>query len=67
MSAAATEVGVARPKFVSTLRAALALAGGHVVVEHADGSFTVWRWGLSRDLPDIEALRDFALQVGVKL
>lgn len=53
-------------KRLAGLRAALALNGGHVLHELADGTFLVtWRH-LSRSLPDMNAVAAFAHQVGVR-
>lgn len=55
--------GVERKQF-ETLRATLALAGGHAIHELADGSFLVtWRH-LSRAFPDLNAVAASAHQVG---
>ena len=52
-------------KRLAGLRARLALAGGHVLHELADGSYLVtWR-GLSRPLKDLDAVDAFAARLGV--
>ena len=54
----------AQRKVFESLRARLALAGGFVLNAAEDGSFIVtWR-GLSRTLPDVDAVAAFAVQVG---
>jgi len=56
--------GIVREKRLSSLRAQLAIHGGHVVHELHDASFLVcWR-GYSKALPDLQALANFARQVG---
>lgn len=50
----------------ATLAAQLALAGGHVLLELADGSFMVTRWGQTRHCPDLHAVAQFARQLGVR-
>jgi hypothetical protein len=65
-AAASSAAGMA--KAVATLRARLALAGGHVleIVDHegAPPTYRVHRWGLTRDLPDLAAVEAFAARVG---
>ena len=53
-------------KVIATLTAKLALAG-HVVHQGQCGDFTVGRWGMSRYCQDADALKAFAIQVGVEL
>jgi hypothetical protein len=51
-------------KLKANLQAKLALAGGYVLLELADGSYMVSRWGfLSRPLPDLHAVASFARQI----
>lgn len=50
-------------KAASTLRAELALQG-HQLHRLAGGGWLVSRWGLSRELPSLHAVRTFARQVG---
>lgn len=46
------------------LRALLALRDGHQLYRLADGAFmAAWR-GLTRDLPDLDAVETFARQIG---
>lgn len=47
----------------STLRALLALRG-IVLIDASDGGFIAGRWGLSVDLPDLDAVEAFARRVG---
>ncbi len=56
---------LADKKAATTLIAKLALAG-HSVHQDNHGSFLVSRWGVSRFCIDLESLRSFAKQVGVK-
>lgn len=53
----------AQRKRFEGLRAALALRG-HELHQLADGTFLVRRWGLTRDLSDLDAVEAFARQVG---
>jgi hypothetical protein len=53
-------------KLKSSLRAKLALAGGFVLLELADGSYLVSRWNLSRPCADLRAVAAFAEQVGAR-
>lgn len=59
-----SDSGDARRKLFADLRAKLALAGGHSLLELADGSFVVTKWNLCRPLPDLRAVAAFARQVG---
>ncbi len=54
----------ARDKLLANCRAKLALAGGFVLHELADGSYLVTRWNLSKPLPSLEAVQRFVEQVG---
>lgn len=56
---------LADKKAATTLIAKLALAG-HTVHKDHHGSFLVSRWGVSRFCIDLESLRSFAQQVGIK-
>jgi hypothetical protein len=47
----------------ATLRANLALAGGHVLQRKEDGTYRIMRWGLARDLDDLDAVERFLVQV----
>lgn len=40
---------------------------GHTVSKNRSGGFLVSRWGLTRHCADLESLKTFAKQVGVKL
>lgn len=51
-------------KRAATLLAQLALKG-HAVHRLEGGAFLVTRWGLVRRCDDLEALQDFARQMGV--
>jgi hypothetical protein len=50
-------------KRFATLQAQLALRG-FALTELADRSYIVSRWSLVRPLPDLRAVRDFAVQAG---
>jgi hypothetical protein len=59
------QVAQAKRKTVATMQAHLALAGFELV-QLADGTFIISRWGLaSKPLGDIEAVQSFARMVGV--
>ena len=51
-------------KVRANLAAQLALAGGWVLLDLADGSFLVSRWDRSRHCADLRAVAQFARQVG---
>lgn len=51
-------------KLKASLQANLALAGGFSLIEMADGSYLITRWGLTKTLPDLRAVAAFARQVG---
>jgi hypothetical protein len=57
--------GASAENRVATLRALLALHGGHALVELDDGSFAVSKWGLSRRLETLAELEQCARHVGV--
>ena len=62
----ASAAGEAAPeKRLATLRALAAL---HGIVVHtlADGGYLVCRWGMSKDVPDLEALSKFLFTMGVR-
>ena len=50
----------------ANLAAQLALAGGFVLLDLADGSFVVTRWNLTRHCVDLQAVARFARQVGAR-
>jgi hypothetical protein len=50
-------------KWLSTLRAQLALTGGFTLLKLADGSHLVTRWNCSRPLADLHAVAAFLRQV----
>lgn len=52
-----------RRKRIATLTAQLALKS-HQLIELPDGSFMVGRWGQAKPLRDIDAVAEFARQVG---
>ena len=54
----------AQRKAFEDLRARLALAGGHALLELSDGSYLVTKWNLCRPLPDLAAVRAFLRMVG---
>lgn len=54
----------AQRKTRATLSAKLALAGGYVLLELADGTFLVSRWNYCKPLPDLHAVAAFARQIG---
>lgn len=58
----ATDLQTAERKRFERLRALLALKG-HELLVTADG-FTVRRWGLTKELHDLDAVEEFARQVG---
>lgn len=60
---AADEHSVA--KKIATLRALMALHGGHELIELEDGSFVVSRWNLSRRCATIGELEQFAKRIGI--
>lgn len=65
-SNAAEPAGEAAPeKRLSTLRAKAALHG-IAVHQLADGGFIVCRWGMSKDVPDLDALARFLFTMGVR-
>lgn len=51
-------------KLRATLAAKLALAGGYVLLQLADGSFLISRWNLTKHCPDLQAVSVFCRQVG---
>jgi hypothetical protein len=57
------ETPVSPAKLLDTLRASLALRGHQVHVLAAGGLLVVWQ-GCSRHCGDVEALEEFARQVG---
>ncbi|MDP1647415.1 MAG: hypothetical protein Q8M01_04340 [Rubrivivax sp.] len=58
------EPGDLTEKVRATLAAQLALAGGFVLLDLADGSYLVTRWNASRHCVDLQAVANFARQVG---
>jgi hypothetical protein len=61
--------GAFADKAFLTLRAMLALKGHALSRTHAEDSavrFSVTRWGLVREFPDLPSVRAFAEQVGAK-
>jgi hypothetical protein len=50
-------------KLKETCGAKLGLAGGFVLIENADGSFTITRWNLSRRCADLQEVSAFVDQV----
>lgn len=52
-------------KKVATLRAMLALHGGHELIELDDGSFVVSKWNLTRHCATIDEVEQFAKRIGV--
>lgn len=63
--AALVQQGHARnAKRIATLQAGLALKG-HELRQRQDGTFTVSRWGQTRELLDLDAVESFATLVGV--
>lgn len=60
-----TEVDLRR-KAIEKARADLALHGGHMLHELADGSFLVSRWNLTRPCADLQAVRAFVAQLGAR-
>lgn len=51
-------------KLKATLRAKLALAGGYVLLDLADGSYLITRWNLTRPCKDLREVQAVAMQVG---
>lgn len=52
-------------KRLATLRAKAALHG-IVIHQLADGGFLVCRWGMAKDVPDLDALSRFLHTMGVR-
>ena len=50
-------------KKFATLQAKLAIGGGFVLNRLSDGSFVAHRWGLVCELPDLDAVELFVVQV----
>lgn len=50
-------------KAIAILKARFAIAG-HLVHEGSNNDFIVTRWGMSRHVPDLAALRMFARSLG---
>lgn len=63
---AAITTNDARCKVFEDLRAKLALAGGFELHQLADGSYLVARWGLTRELADLDAVRQFLARMGMR-
>lgn len=64
-SADSAEAAAERKRFQS-LRASLAF-NGHELYATDGGPYVVRRWGLTKDLKDLEAVEQFARQVGCPL
>lgn len=62
--AEATERTRLAEKRLATVRAELALRA--VVVQVVDGGYLACRWGYCRQVPTIDALEAFAVQVGAR-
>jgi hypothetical protein len=55
----------ARAKRISTLRAQLAVHGGHELIELDDGALLISKWNLSRRCDDLDQVTEFARRIGV--